>query len=143
MKLYPELTVCKEESKYGRQHFADGYVPIALDSEAQAVTRMLVALEAGKTKAEVIAAGLTLRQKTDEEPGIGSDEVATVERLYGQIIAERAALAAIPLCDEWVYTLAVEDAAQLLDPAKWVDAMREKCGGAIAAPEESDSPSDL
>lgn len=81
-RLYPEVPFVPDP-KYGRT-FEAGYVPIELDSEDDAVARIIEALDAGKSDREAQSAGLN-----------GSDEVPRVKRLLAEVLAERDALRAM------------------------------------------------
>ena len=132
MELYPKAKDPRVASKWGNQKFGkvmDGkvetdvdYVPILLDSQANAVERMLVAMDEGKSKGAVVAAGLD-----------GSDEAGTVADLLKEIKAEVKAMAAIDpaTCkDEADYRAKLSDRpVSRLSVDTWIDRSATALGG--------------
>lgn len=117
--IYPAAEA-KRDGKWGGQYFPSGYTPVALDSEAAARARMIVALDAGANRGIAIGAALRLPS------GAGSDEAGTALRIYGELMEESATLAAVPLDAEATYTAAITAKAVHLDPAIWVARMKAK-----------------
>ena len=134
MELYPKAKDPRVASKWGNQKFGKvmhgkietevDYVPILLDSQANAVERMLVAMDEGKTKGAVVAAGLD-----------GSDEAGTVADLLKEIEAEVSAMAAIDpaTCkDEADYRAKLADRpVSRLDVDTWVARKAAALGGVM------------
>ena len=103
IKLYPEVP-SNDESKFGKQTFDAGYVPVELDSEQAAVNRMLVAIDDGMDKEAVKAKGLNR-----------ADEVATVDRLFDEIISEGSELEKCGVDAD-----AIRARAKHLDAERWI-----------------------
>ena len=118
LKVYPELDSAVTDPKYGNQRLAAEYVPVALDSESAAATRMLAAVAAKKSREEVIAAGLN-----------GSDEVKTVSDVLDGILAEAKAWDGVSPCDfATVTTFKAALKGKYLDPTAWYDALKVQAG---------------
>jgi hypothetical protein len=134
MELYPKQADPRVASKWGNQKFGkvmDGrvetavdYVPVPLDSQANAVERMLVAMDEGKRKGAVVAAGLN-----------GSDEAGTVTDLLKEIEAEVKAMAAVDpaTCkDEADYRAKLSDRpVSRLDVDTWISRKAITLGGVM------------
>jgi len=120
-RLYPN-TPSVTDAKWGGQTFPDGYTPIALDSEASARARMIVALRAGKSDAVARSDALA-----------GSDEAGTVKRILAELLTEQKTLAAVPVDEEAKYRAAIAAKAKHLDVDTWVAAKKAALGGTLEA----------